>query len=178
MLPMRRAWKRTWVRFAVGAIVVVAVAAGAAVVALAREGDDLPGPSSVGERILDLQSSPGVGRGCTLIGCAAGARALLKQLPSDASTVQLCTDGKCATELVDHARRYNLVAVYGHDQPGTPIVSVRVRDRRGRVLAETEHPVTLKRRQPNGPGCPPPCWVGWLRYDGLTNTLVPIPVPS
>jgi hypothetical protein len=175
---MRRAWKKTWVRLTTGALVVVAVAAVTAVVALAGDGDDLPVPSSVGERILDLQSSPGLGHGCTLIGCGPGVRALLKQLPSAARTLQLCTDGKCVTEPVDRSRRYDILAVYGHDQPGSPMVSVRVRDKRGRLLAKTERPVTLKRTQPNGPDCPPPCWVGWLRYDGLTNTLVPIPVPS
>jgi hypothetical protein len=107
---MRRAWKKTWVRLTTGALVVVAVAAATTAVALARHGDDLPGPSSVGERILDLQSSSGVGDGCTLIGCGPGVRALLKQLPSDARTLQLCTDGKCVSEPADLSRRYEIVA--------------------------------------------------------------------
>lgn len=156
----------------------VAVAAVTAVVALAGDGDDLPGPGVVGERILDLDSPPDLGHGCTLIGCTPGVRALLKQLPSDARTLQLCRDNKCVTEPVDRSRRYDILAVNGHDQPGSPMVSVRVRDEHGRLLAETEHRVALKRTQPNGPDCPPPCWVAWLRYDGVTNTLIPIPVPS
>jgi hypothetical protein len=178
MLLMRRTWNKTWFRFTTGAVVVVAVAATTAVVALAGDGNDLPGPSSVGEHILDLQGHPDQVYACTLIGCTPGVRVLLKQLPGDARTLQLCSDGKCVTEPVDRSRHYDILAVYGHDLPETPMVSVRVWDSRGRLLAEMEHPVTLKRTQPNGPNCPPPCWVGWLRYDGLTNTLVPIPVPG
>src|SRR4051794_6923065 len=102
---MRRAWKKMWVRFSIGALVVVAVAAVTAVVALAGDGDDLPGPGVVGERILDLESSPDLGHGCTLIGCSPGVGVVLKQLPTDARTLEMCKESKCVSSTVDWRRR-------------------------------------------------------------------------
>jgi hypothetical protein len=56
---MRLVSRKLWVQFAAGATLVVAVAAVTTVVALEGDGNDLPGPGIVGERILDLEPSSG-----------------------------------------------------------------------------------------------------------------------
>jgi hypothetical protein len=175
---MRPAWEKMWVRFAMGATVVVALVAFTAVVALARDGDDLPGPGVVGERILDLQSSPDLGHGCTLIGCSAGIDVVLKQLPTDARTLEFCKESKCVSSAVDWRRRLNALHVSRRDAPGRPLVTLWILDERGRVLGHASARPALRKRQPNGPDCPPPCWIAWLGYDGDENTLTQIPVPT
>jgi hypothetical protein len=96
-----------------------------------------------------------LGRNCTLIGAESGVNFdLADAVPASTTTFEIhaCVDDRC----VDEPRGQAWVFVY---LPG--VTSERVASARltlwsnGVVVFEATTPVTLRKHQPNGPGCAP-----------------------
>jgi hypothetical protein len=118
---------------------------------------------------------------CAEVGCTSGVfigvRSLVKGMPA-AWTIDVCIDSHCARDRVYEPdvvglRAYGTVssrssAVHGL---GPYVVSVVVRDRRGKVLLRAERAVRMERYYPNGKGCQGLCFVRGLRLNATRHQL-------
>jgi hypothetical protein len=108
-------------------------------------------------------------RQCTQIGCRSGVRILLETLPDAAVDVRLCVGERCRTVRAEEGR---MVFAPLRESGRRHRVSVRVvaRNRADEPLPAAERRVRPRRVRPNGPGCPPVCFIVRLSFranDGL-----------
>lgn len=113
-------------------------------------------------------------RACTKIGCVSGTTVHLRGLrpeASEASRVRICAGGRCRTVALPAARAtLGPASVRGRDRVRVRIV---VMNRRGDAIARDSLRVRVRRRRPNGPGCPPVCRQADVRLDPDTLRLRP-----
>ena len=112
---------------------------------------------------IQAHRSPGPpGRACTLIGCSSGAQVDMTALPlppGAMAEVRVCVGQTCSRRSPE---RLPLVfaevhAPYTGESEVT--VTIRVTGPHGAVLANTSIRSRLERLQPNGPECPPVCFI-------------------
>ena len=115
---------------------------------------------------------------CTLIGCDSAVTAGFAQTPADAFGAQICVDGRCG-------KTHRLVREAGADvltqrltncqrQAGRRVkVIARVFDQQRGLIASDNARATVRRLRPNGPRCPPVCFMASLRFRGDTGRLTP-----
>lgn len=99
---------------------------------------------------------------CTLIGCESGVDVRLVQAPDNAATARICADDRCKRKrpALDPGARFPCSA-----EPRRLRIAVTVRDVTGDLLMRRHKRVRLRKYQPNGPNCPPTCYVAVLKFD-------------
>jgi hypothetical protein len=108
-------------------------------------------------------------RVCTQIGCSSGISVELpasSALPRHAVRATVCMNERCRSfSLSERGTSRQVVRIEDRRLAGPGPIRVRVvlRDRRDRRVLRRERVVTLSRAQPNGPDCPPTCWLASLR---------------
>lgn len=110
-----------------------------------------------------------------------GVRSLVKAMPA-AWTVEVCIDSHCAPDRLyypdsgafgpQESVSSRASAVHGL---GPYLVSIVVRDRRGKVLLRTARSVRMEKDYPNGKDCPGLCFVRGLRINPTTRQLELLP---
>jgi len=135
--------------------------------------------------VVPLTTIGGCGDGpCTRIGCNSGAKVTIK-LPFPASdlprtTITVCHNGKCSSgvgpepdrmcQLQGEARvgfcHINAqselalhIAAGENPQDGDRYVVTVTQPGSSVIAVAVDQPVTYTRSQPNGPGCPPICFI-------------------
>lgn len=109
--------------------------------------------------------------GCPEVGCSSGVEVHYTTTDVGGAsqvTVQACVAGNCRSsrrELVPgaHSVLLGIGDFTGKENVG---VSVTIRDRTGRVLVRAQGQGPVVEFRPNGPNCPPPCYVVRVRVDG------------
>jgi hypothetical protein len=110
---------------------------------------------------------------CTTIGCESGVSFTLTALHAqhaDIDHVIACVGGRC--ERFGGRRSGVNVRLARAHGPGPVEVRFLVYGRHGDVLLRLTRSVQLRPWKPNGPDCPPTCWVRSLRVDPQARRLV------
>jgi hypothetical protein len=103
---------------------------------------------------------------CTDAGCRSGVTVEISRtqaaLPK-AHTVTVCIKDRCRRWTTES----DLASIGQRSQDSAGPVAVRlvIRDRKGSVIGGFARKVSLTRLQPNGPDCPPVCWVASYRIE-------------
>lgn len=123
----------------------------------------------VGLVVVATPSATGESTVCTAVGCSSGVSLDVKKLPKGATKLTFCVGDRC--------RRVGLgkkaTPKIGCDGGPSARVSVLARDAKNRKVAHLSRKIPLTMEQPNGPECPPTCYVGQVRLDGKRLVLIP-----
>lgn len=100
---------------------------------------------------------------CTYASCESGVDVGLSRAPAKAAQVRFCVNGRCRrTEPTQGSSlRFPCEAA-----PIRVRVSATLFDAHGNRLIRGRRHARLRKLQPNGPDCPPTCYVAWLRFNG------------
>jgi hypothetical protein len=105
---------------------------------------------------------------CTAIGCSSGVSLDVKKVPKGATKLTFCVADRCRRVGLDKKFPTRI----GCDGGTSASVSVIARDAENRKVARLSRQVPLTMQQPNGPDCPPTCFVGHVRLDGKKLVLM------
>lgn len=124
--------------------------------------------------------NPPLGRVCTLVGCRSAVfidvRQVVKSMPA-ARTIDVCIDSRCnRAPLYDPsfpgARETVTSRENGIHAVGPYVVSIVLRDRRGKVLVRAGRIVTMEKNYPNGKECGGLCFDRSLKLTARRELIV------
>ncbi len=102
---------------------------------------------------------------CTTIGCSSGANVNLAArplLPGTGTTVTLCVDAVCTTRAPQSVPLDGIEIDVPFNHERTATVSITIAGPGAKIEAKDSIVATFHRVQPNGPKCPPVCFVADL----------------
>jgi hypothetical protein len=93
----------------------------------------------------------------------------VNKLPKGATKLTFCVGDRCRRVGLDKKAKPKIACNGG----SSARVSVLARDAQNGKVAHLSRKIPLTMEQPNGPDCPPTCYVGQVRLDGKKLVLIP-----
>jgi predicted small lipoprotein YifL len=112
------------------------------------------------------KSLPPTNKVCSLTGCNSGAGvdiAAIPLQPGAKSLVTICIDSHCSTRRPETLPLFSAMVDAPYKNQRVVTVSIVMQGPDGRTLAKSRITSLLRRVQPNGPECPPVCFITRLK---------------